>query len=144
MKMVVLLSLVAFATIAQGQTMNVGVGATTNKHGSFNLGFDLNLPLSENVNVRITPEFITMVPHTTLGTFWGGRAGIAYKRIACQGGYYFNEVSADKNEYTKGKNYWLPGGFVSYDLIRGTFGLTLQAGYLHEPQVLLTSKIDLF
>lgn len=134
------LFLILLSTATYSQTLNVGVGATTNAHGNFNLGFDIDIA---NV-VRITPELISMVPHQKLSTFFGGRAGVIINRLAVQAGYYYSYASADKTEYTKNKNYWTAGGFISYDVyICDEGSLAVQAGYLKEPQALLTLKLNL-
>lgn len=139
MKNIIILLLISSATYSQ--TLNVGIGATTNMHGNFNLGVDIDLFNA----IRITPEFISMVPHQELSTYFGIRVGGIVGRTSAQLGYYYSHYSADKTEHTVGKNYGLLGGFISCDVYKynDVGSISVQAGYLGEPQLLITAKINL-
>lgn len=136
------LFLAAKACNAQTQNINIGFGFTSKKHSNVHLGADFNM---FNNSVRLTPEFFSMMPNTSTPIYFGGRAGVVLQRFAIQLGYYYTLYSTDKNEFTKGKNHFAPGGFVSYDVYvnPGIGGLTIQAGYLEEIQILFTFKAKL-
>lgn len=84
----------------------------------------------------ITAEFISMIPHLEDATYFGGKIE-GGKTVMVGIGAYFHLRSVDKNEYTKGQNYWSPGFTISY----GKKNWRVYGYYLDQPLITIACKL---
>lgn len=108
------------------------------RQGDGSVGFGMLEDIFKR-RLHLTQEFISMIPHVNNSTYWGGRIGVTIvSNISIEGGYYYREYSADKDEYTKGKSGTEVAGYICYSKAF----YKVQLGYLHELQLLFTVRLN--
>ncbi len=130
------IALIAWLYISQAYAQNLQVGTGLSHTGNLSISAGIGIDIN---SVQITTEYISMIPHIDNSTYFGARAGVQVLGLIPEVGYYYKLYSTDKNEYTNGKNYWVPAVFI-----RKEFGIfAIQAGYLDQFHIRLIVKLKL-
>ena len=104
---------VAVASSAHSQTYLIPSIGISDK-GYFVAGLGFNQQIAGRI--QITTEMIDLA-NVRSGANFGGKIGVTVVKnmdfqVVPAIGYYYHYFSADKTEYTKGKNYWSAGIFL--------------------------------
>lgn len=130
------IALIAWLYFSQAHAQNLQVSYGLSSMGKQSIGLGIGVDISK---AQLTAEYISMIPHIDNSTYFGARAGVQVLGLIPEVGYYYKLYSTDKNEYTKGKNYWVPAAFI-----RKEFGIfAVQAGYLDQFHLRIITKLKL-